>query len=41
VHIEVTPDQPLPIEVDGEVPGTTPASFDIQPAVLRLRVPAS
>ena len=40
VHIEVTPDQPLPIEVDGEVPGTTPASFDIQPAVLRLRVPA-
>ena len=40
VHIEVTPNQPLPIEVDGEVPGTTPASFDIQPAALRLRVPA-
>jgi diacylglycerol kinase (ATP) len=40
VRIEVTPDQPLPIEVDGEVPGTTPASFDIQPAALRLRVPA-
>jgi diacylglycerol kinase (ATP) len=40
VRIEVTPDQPLPIEVDGEVPGTTPASFDIHPAALRLRVPA-
>jgi len=40
VRIDVTPDQPLPIEVDGEVPGTTPASFGIEPAALRLRVPA-
>jgi diacylglycerol kinase (ATP) len=40
VRVQVSPDQPLPIEVDGEVPGTTPASFDIQPAALRLRVPA-
>lgn len=30
----------LPVELDGEQPGTTPATFEIVPAALRLRVPA-
>ncbi|MGH3024734.1 MAG: diacylglycerol/lipid kinase family protein, partial [Gaiellaceae bacterium] len=30
---------PLPVELDGEQPGTTPAVFEIVPAALRLRVP--
>jgi diacylglycerol kinase (ATP) len=30
---------PLPVELDGEQPGTTPASFEIVPRALRLRVP--
>jgi YegS/Rv2252/BmrU family lipid kinase len=30
---------PLPIELDGEQPGTTPASFEIVPEALRLRIP--
>jgi YegS/Rv2252/BmrU family lipid kinase len=30
---------PLPIELDGEQPGTTPARFEIVPRALRLRVP--
>jgi len=30
---------PLPVELDGEQPGTTPASFEIVPKALRLRVP--
>jgi YegS/Rv2252/BmrU family lipid kinase len=30
----------LPIVLDGEQPGTTPASFEVLPGVLRLRVPA-
>ncbi len=30
---------PLPIELDGEQPGTTPATFTIAPGALRLRVP--
>ncbi len=33
--------EPLPLEVDGEPIGTTPARFEIVPAALRLRVPAS
>ncbi len=32
---------PLPIELDGEQPGTTPARFEIVPRALRLRVPAT
>jgi diacylglycerol kinase (ATP) len=32
--------QPLPIELDGEQPGTTPVRFDVVPKALRLRVPA-
>ncbi len=31
---------PLPVELDGEQPGTTPATFEVVPAALRLRVPA-
>jgi YegS/Rv2252/BmrU family lipid kinase len=31
----------LPLEVDGEPIGTTPARFEIVPAALRLRVPAA
>ena len=30
---------PLPIELDGEQPGTTPATFEVVPRALRLRVP--
>jgi diacylglycerol kinase (ATP) len=30
----------LPVELDGEQPGTTPARFEIVPRALRLRVPA-
>jgi diacylglycerol kinase family enzyme len=31
---------PLPVELDGEQPGTTPVQFDVVPGALRLRVPA-
>ena len=31
----------LPIELDGEQVGTTPARFEVVPAALRLRVPAA
>ncbi len=31
--------EPLPLELDGEQPGTTPARFEIVPRALRLRVP--
>jgi YegS/Rv2252/BmrU family lipid kinase len=37
--VTVDADEPLPIEVDGEQPGTTPARFEIVPGALRLRVP--
>ena len=30
---------PLPVELDGEQPGTTPVRFDVVPKALRLRVP--
>jgi YegS/Rv2252/BmrU family lipid kinase len=33
--------KPLPIELDGEQPGTTPARFEVLPRALRLRVPAT
>ena len=32
---------PLPVELDGEQPGTTPVRFEIVPRALRLRVPAA
>jgi diacylglycerol kinase family enzyme len=31
----------LPVVLDGEQPGTTPASFEIVPDALRLRAPAA
>jgi diacylglycerol kinase (ATP) len=37
--VAVEADEPLPIELDGEQPGTTPARFEIRPRALRLRVP--
>ena len=33
--------EPLPIELDGEQPGTTPARVEVLPRALRLRVPAT
>jgi diacylglycerol kinase (ATP) len=30
----------LPVQLDGEQPGTTPATFEVIPGALRLRVPA-
>ncbi len=38
-RVVITPELPLPIEVDGEQPGLTPATFDVVPSALRLRVP--
>jgi diacylglycerol kinase (ATP) len=38
--VTVEADEPLPIELDGEQPGTTPARFEIVPRALRVRVPA-
>ena len=31
---------PLPVVLDGEQPGTTPASFELLPGALRLRLPS-
>ena len=39
--VSVDADEPLPIELDGEQPGTTPVRFDVVPRALRLRVPSS
>ena len=40
-RISVRSETPLPVELDGEQPGTTPAVFEIVPDALRLRVPAT
>jgi diacylglycerol kinase (ATP) len=40
-RIAVRASTPLPVELDGEQPGTTPAFFEVVPRALRLRVPAS
>jgi diacylglycerol kinase (ATP) len=37
--VTVDAPEPLPVELDGEQPGTTPARFDIVPRALRVRVP--
>jgi YegS/Rv2252/BmrU family lipid kinase len=39
--VSVEADVPLPVELDGEQPGTTPVRFDVVPGALRLRVPAT
>ena len=37
--VSIEADGPLPIQLDGEQPGTTPAYFEVVPGALRLRVP--
>ena len=37
--VTVTSEMPLPIELDGEQPGTTPVTFEVTAGALRLRVP--
>jgi YegS/Rv2252/BmrU family lipid kinase len=39
--VSIDSTEPLPLEVDGEPIGTTPARFEVVPAALRLRVPAA
>jgi YegS/Rv2252/BmrU family lipid kinase len=39
--VAISASEPLPLEVDGEPVGTTPARFEVVPAALRLRVPAA
>jgi diacylglycerol kinase (ATP) len=39
-RVTVEPDLTLPIEADGETPGVTPATFEVVPRALRLRVPS-
>ena len=38
-HVSIEAASPLPITLDGEHPGKTPARFEIVPQALRLRVP--
>lgn len=38
-RVEVTADENLPIELEGEQVGTTPATFELVPGALRVRVP--
>jgi YegS/Rv2252/BmrU family lipid kinase len=37
--VTVDANEPIPIELDGEQPGTTPARFEIVPRALRVKVP--
>lgn len=37
--VTVDASEPLPVQLDGEQPGTTPARFELVPGALRLRVP--
>jgi len=37
--VSVESDDTLPIQLDGEQPGTTPVRFEVVPRTLRLRVP--
>jgi YegS/Rv2252/BmrU family lipid kinase len=39
--LAISASEPLPLEVDGEPLGVTPARFEVVPAALRLRVPAA
>ena len=39
--VAISAAEPLPLEVDGEPIGMTPARFEVVPAALRLRVPAA
>jgi diacylglycerol kinase (ATP) len=40
-NITIETVEPVPIELDGEQPGTTPARVEVLPGALRLRVPPS
>ncbi len=40
-RVTVTSGTQLPIELDGEQPGTTPVTFEVVPRAFRLRVPRS
>ena len=37
--VSVESDEPIPVELDGEQPGTTPVRLEVVPGALRLRVP--
>ena len=37
--VTVDADESLPVELDGEQPGTTPVRFEVAPGALRVRVP--
>jgi len=37
--VEVETPEPLPVELDGEQPGTTPVRFELVPRALRLKAP--
>ena len=39
--VSVEANEALPVELDGEQPGTTPARFDVVPQALRLQVPST
>ncbi|MGB2951855.1 MAG: diacylglycerol kinase family protein [Gaiellaceae bacterium] len=39
-EVTVEAERPLPVQLDGEQPGTTPARFAVVPGALRLRVPS-
>jgi YegS/Rv2252/BmrU family lipid kinase len=39
--VTVESEEPLPVELDGEQPGTTSVRFDVVPQALRLRVPSA
>ena len=38
--VTIEADEPMPIQLDGEQPGTTPVRFELVPAAIRLRVPS-
>jgi diacylglycerol kinase (ATP) len=38
--VTIDAERPVPLELDGEQPGTTPVRFEIVPGALRVRVPA-
>jgi diacylglycerol kinase (ATP) len=40
-RVEVDATERLPIELEGEQVGTTPATFEVVPGALRIRVPTS
>jgi diacylglycerol kinase family enzyme len=39
--VSIESEAPIPVELDGEQPGTTPVRLELLPSALRLRVPAS